>query len=103
MIALAIQLLVGHWLADYPLQGDFLSMAKAKGPLRVYHLIAHAGIHAGAILLITGRVDLAVAEWVLHTIIDEMKTRNHITFAQDQVLHILCKLIWLLIILGIPT
>lgn len=84
-------LLAAHWVADYPLQGDFLAKAKQAGPLRVYHLVAHAGIHAGAVLLVTGSVILALVEWVAHTAIDEVKVRGVTGFADDQLLHIACK------------
>ncbi|QDP64096.1 MAG: hypothetical protein Unbinned2301contig1004_22 [Prokaryotic dsDNA virus sp.] len=98
ILALALMLLAAHWVADYPLQGDFLASAKQNGPLRVYHLIAHAGIQGAAVFLVTGSVVLGAAEWALHTIIDEAKTRGATTFAQDQALHIACKALWLALI-----
>lgn len=91
-------LLVGHWLADYPLQGDFLAKAKQDGPLRVYHLIAHSGIHAGFVMIITGSWILSLTEWVTHTIIDELKVRGKTSFAVDQALHIFCKIIYVAIL-----
>lgn len=97
-LLLAIYLAAGHWVADYPLQGDFLAQAKQKGPLRVYHLCAHAGIHAGTVALITGSPWLGLAEFVAHTLIDESKTRGRISFATDQALHIACKALWLAIL-----
>lgn len=96
MTALLFQLLGAHWLCDYPLQGQFLSDAKQKGPLRAYHLIAHAGIHGAAVMLITGSLALGLIEWLAHTIIDELKVRGVTTFAQDQALHIICKIGWVL-------
>lgn len=91
-------LLAGHWLADYPLQGDFLATAKQKGPLRVYHLIAHSGIHGAFVMIITGSWILGLTEWIAHTIIDELKVRGKTTFAVDQVLHIACKWAYVTII-----
>lgn len=91
-------LLVAHWVADYPLQGDFLANAKFNGPLRVYHLIAHAGIHSGAVLLVTGSLILALVEWIAHTIIDELKVRGKTSFALDQTLHVMCKFIYIILI-----
>lgn len=93
-LTLALLLLAAHWVADYPLQGDFLATAKQKGPLRAYHLIAHAGIHGGAVALVTGNVWLGLAEWALHTVIDELKVKGWTSFALDQALHIVCKLVW---------
>lgn len=101
ILTMALMLLAAHWVADYPLQGDFLATAKAHGPLRVYHLCAHAGIHAGAVALVTGQVWLGPAEFVAHTIIDESKTRGRISFATDQALHIACKVVWLAILTAI--
>ncbi|KSV95389.1 DUF3307 domain-containing protein [Sinorhizobium sp. GL28] len=100
ILMLALTLLGAHWLCDYPLQGQFLSDAKANGPLRFYHLAAHAGIQGAAVALVTGNVWLGLAEWGAHTAIDEAKVRGWTTFAQDQVLHIVCKVVWLLIITG---
>lgn len=101
VIYLALMLLAAHWLADYPLQGDFLAKAKFEGPLRAYHLVAHAGIHGGAVALVTGIVWLGLAEWVAHTIIDELKVRGWTSFALDQTLHILCKIVWLAIVFSL--
>lgn len=92
LITILFLLLVGHWLADYPLQGDFLANAKQKGPLRLYHLIAHSGIHGGFVMIITGSWILGLTEWILHTIIDELKVKGKTNFALDQTLHILCKI-----------
>lgn len=91
---LLLMLLAAHWVADYPLQGDFLAKAKQQGPLRAYHLVAHAGIHGGAVALVTGSVWLGLVEWVLHTVIDEAKVKGKTDFAIDQALHIGCKLIY---------
>jgi hypothetical protein len=98
MLMLAMMLLGAHWVCDYPLQGQFLSDAKAKGPLRAYHLIAHAGIQGAAVALVTANVWLGLAEWAAHTVIDELKVRGKTTFAQDQALHIACKVLWLIVI-----
>ncbi|ESY88338.1 hypothetical protein X739_00530 [Mesorhizobium sp. LNHC220B00] len=95
LLMMALLLLAGHWVADYPLQGDFLAVAKAQGPLRVYHLMAHSGIHAGAVAVITGSVWMGLAEFVVHAVIDENKTHRRISFATDQALHIACKGAWL--------
>ncbi|RFC66460.1 DUF3307 domain-containing protein [Fulvimarina endophytica] len=94
-----LMLLAAHWVADYPLQGDFLATAKQNGPLRAYHLIAHAGIHGGAVAIVTGSVGLGIAEWIAHAIIDENKVWSRTSFATDQALHIACKAVWLAILL----
>lgn len=91
-----LMLFAAHWIADYPLQGDFLAKAKFEGPLRAYHLVAHAGIHGGAVALVTGSLTLGLIEWALHTIIDEAKVRGWTSFALDQWLHLMCKVIYVL-------
>lgn len=99
LLGVGLILLAAHWICDYPLQGDFLATAKSKGPLRVYHLIAHSGIHGGAVALITGNAWIGLAELILHTIIDENKVKGRISFVTDQTLHVLCKFLWLLLLL----
>lgn len=96
MIEMLILLLAAHWVADYPLQGDFLATAKAEGPLRVYHLIAHAGIHGVAVFLVTGSLTLGLAEWALHAVTDEAKVRGKTSFAVDQAIHVICKMVWVI-------
>lgn len=91
-------LMAGHFVADYPLQGDFLANAKQKGPLRLWHLFGHSAIHGGAVGLTTGSLALGLAETAVHMAIDEAKTRGFTTFAQDQALHVFCKAAWVAII-----
>lgn len=100
MTTLLVMMFAAHWLCDYPLQGPFLSDAKVNGPLRFYHLVAHAGIHGGAVALVTCSIWLGLAEWAAHTVIDELKVRGKTTFALDQMLHIVCKVVWWCIAVG---
>ena len=88
-------LIACHFLCDYPLQGDYLARGKADGPMRLWHLIAHATIHGGAVSFVTGSVLLGVAETVAHALIDEAKTKNELTYAGDQGLHVACKFLWI--------
>ena len=53
-----------------------------------------------SVALVTGNVWLGLAEWTAHTAIDEAKVRGKTTFAQDQALHVVCKVLWLVIIFG---
>lgn len=95
-------LLVGHAVADYPLQGDFLARGKnhtaplAGVPFGIC-LIAHAAIHAGAVALVTGSIALGMTEFFAHTVIDFMKCdgdfgQGEEAFRVDQGLHVACKL-----------
>ena len=94
-------LLFFHFLADYPLQGDFL--AKAKNHLTPiphiswkHALFAHSFIHAGFVYLATGYIIFFVAELVAHFYIDYRKNSGEITFVGDQYAHIACKAVWAL-------
>jgi hypothetical protein len=100
---LLFALIIGHALADYPLQGDFLAKAKNRlNPLPTIHwlppLLSHAIIHGGFVWVITGNVWLGLAETICHAIIDDFKCVKKISFNIDQALHLVCKLIWILLL-----
>lgn len=111
-------LLIGHALADYPLQGAFLAKAKnrhsdsgvlfdeknAPKGLWIHALTAHALVHAGTVWLITGTVWLALVELMLHWIIDLSKGEGWTSFTTDQLLHVACKVGYAVVIaLGYVT
>src|SRR5882757_1924577 len=85
-LSLFFALLIGHALADYPLQGDFLALHKnrhykdssrALPPgVWMHCLLNHSLIHAGFVWLITGNVILGLIEMVLHATIDFIKCEN---------------------------
>jgi hypothetical protein len=92
-------LVAGHYIADYPLQGDFLAKGKNRHTdigkdIWPHCLFAHSMIHSVFVLFITGSLGLAVAELVMHAVTDFLKCEGTITLNQDQFIHILCKLIW---------
>ena len=89
-------LLFGHFLADFPLQGDYLS--KIKNPrdnppeFWVTGLLAHSTIHAGITFFLTGQFFLAMFVLVTHFIIDygkclEWYGKDRKAFLIDQLLH----------------
>jgi hypothetical protein len=109
-LLLLFKLLIGHALADYPLQGD--AMAKGKNrhnppygiptgqkPVAVWshYLTAHALIHAGFVWALTGDVWLGLAEFALHWFIDFIKCENITNPHQDQALHIACKVAYVVL------
>lgn len=95
-------LVVGHAVADYPLQSDAMATEKdwhSTTPLQsavpwVYWLTAHSFIHGGAVALITGSIWLGLAETVLHWLIDLAKCAGWTNIHLDQGLHIACKAVW---------
>lgn len=98
-IHLLVLLIFAHMLADYPLQGDFLSRAKNRtNPIPGFPwwqaLTAHASIHAGFVYVITGNLGLGAAELVAHWITDDLKCRGKISLNTDQAIHVICKIIW---------
>lgn len=102
-------LCIGHAIADYPLQGDWL--AKAKNPTLTLvpgetiwplALLSHSAIHAGAVHLVTGSWLLASFEFIAHAVTDFVKCKGIINYNQDQLIHIACKACWAeLLIFGV--
>lgn len=104
ILSVLILLIVGHFVADYPLQGDFLAKAKnRKAPIYGvpwYHgMIAHCMIHAGVVYLITMNPILFAMEFILHFIIDDTKCSGKIDYNMDQALHIACKVLYFIILI----
>lgn len=96
-------LIAGHAIADYPLQGEFLSSAKNRHTeigkaIWPHALFAHACIHGGFVAVITGNVFLGLAETVAHAVTDWFKCEGKISFHTDQAIHIVCKLAWMVVI-----
>lgn len=97
---MAIALVGGHCLADYPLQGDFLSKAKNRtAPIPdvpwQQALGAHVAIHGAVVALITGVWWLFFAEAAIHWFTDDAKCRGRISFNADQAIRLACKGLWL--------
>jgi len=105
---MAIALVAGHALADYPLQGDFLSTAKNRttpipGVPWWQALGAHVAIHGAFVAFITGIWWLFFAEAAIHWFTDDAKCRGKITFNQDQAIHLACKGAWLVLAITVPA
>lgn len=101
-MSLLFILLVLHCLADYPLQGEYLAQAKNRhtqaGREVWWHALpAHSLIHGGCVFLATGSLWLGCAETVAHGLIDFLKCERRISAAVDQLLHVLCKCLWVLL------
>lgn len=116
MISTLVALALGHFVADYPLQSDFIAKGKnrfrpvdpasippGQTPQTVWPwiLTAHAATHAAAVYLVLGRADLALAELVAHWAIDYGKCANRYGIHADQAMHLICKVLWLVIALGV--
>ncbi len=95
-------LLVGHAVADFPLQGGLAKAKNMMNPLPgvpwMICMFAHALIHGGMVMLVTNSIVAALAETVAHYSIDCLKCSAVIDFKADQILHIVCKVIWLVLL-----
>ena len=105
---MAIALLAAHFLFDWCLQGEFVSHAKnRKTPLNgvpwYWAMAAHSSIHGAAVAFISGLWWLFLPEMILHWITDDAKCHNKLTYDQDQIIHLLCKCLWWIIAISIPT
>lgn len=101
-------MLIGHALADYPLQGDWLS--KAKNPMLSLvpgesiwpgALLCHAAIQAGAVKLATESWVLAALEFIAHAAIDYAKCVGCFGYNFDQLLHVAYKIVWAVILAAV--
>ncbi len=113
--ALFFALVIGHAFADYPLQGEFLAKRKnhrrppdaesdgnpgSPNHLWFHCLTAHALIHAGFVWVITGVAFFGLLEFVFHWLIDFFKSEGWINFHFDQAVHLLCKLLYILLLVN---
>lgn len=106
-------LMVGHAFGDYAFQTEWIANNKNRNnfpkgydpalhgereTIWPYVLSAHALIHAGLVIVILGNFFYAAAEFVLHWIIDFLKCDKRFGIRVDQWLHIICKLLYVIII-----
>ncbi len=105
-VLLLFALVIVHALADFPLQGEFLSKYKNRHcppdpecgalppSLWIYCLTAHALIHAGFLWIVTGSAFLAAAEVVIHWVTDFAKCEKWTNFHTDQFLHFFIRIVY---------
>ncbi|MEB3199199.1 MAG: DUF3307 domain-containing protein [Synechococcaceae cyanobacterium] len=98
---LLVLLCMGHLIADFGLQGDRMAREKCPGHDITlwwgWWLSSHAAMHGLLVALLTGLPLLGLAEWVVHAVIDLAKCRRMFSLTIDQVLHLVCKLLWVAI------
>ena len=99
MTDMMLLMFAAHFLADYPLQGDFVAKGKNRtapipGVPFWHPLTAHAAIHGGLVGIITGSTLLGCAETVIHWLTDDAKCRGWIGYNTDQAIHLACKMVW---------
>jgi hypothetical protein len=102
ILGLFLMLLFWHALADYPLQGDFLSRAKRRDGVPGFPwyqaLFWHSAIHAGGVVVITGSLWMGLVELVAHGMIDYGKCQQRFGINVDQALHVATKVVIILLL-----
>ena len=108
VLILLFTLVIGHCIGDYVLQPGPMASGKSRHsnlreqygeefPQWYYWLTAHALTHSGIVILITGNYLFAILEFFSHWLIDFCKSEKWITLHQDQMAHMLFKLIYCVI------
>jgi hypothetical protein len=95
-------LIAGHYVVDFGLHSDWVARNKArKVGVGVWGhvLTAHASMQGLSVYLATQSLNLAVAELVAHWLIDFSKCEGKLSFHQDQLLHVVCRITWYVIYL----
>lgn len=103
-LALFAAFAVLHFVADFPLQGDYLARHKVRSNAGgvadwLVALCAHSAIQAGGVWLVSGSPVFAAVEFVLHGVIDIAKGEGRFGLIADQLLHLACKLGYVLVII----
>jgi len=113
MFDLFLKLIFAHAIADFLLQPDKMAKYKSshtppsknlipKGEdpqsFWIHFLLAHAMINGAAIYALTSIAWMAFVEIFVHAYIDYQKCESKISIHQDQLLHLLSKIIYILIL-----
>ena len=107
--ALFFAFAIAHALADYPLQGEYLARMKcrdqANNPSEWFIALgAHSLVQAGGVWIVSGSAILGLTELCLHWLIDFGKGEGKFGYVTDQVLHLACKLGYVVVlVLGIVS
>lgn len=106
-------LMCGHAIADYGLQTSFVGKYKYRkyahelpkeqklNEVWPWVLSGHALIHGFFTYAITGIFWFGLFETLVHGLIDFLKCEGKLDVHQDQWLHVICKLIYALILVSI--
>ncbi|MAM70048.1 MAG: hypothetical protein CMP91_02730 [Gammaproteobacteria bacterium] len=115
VLSILLLMLAGHFVGDFVLQPAPMSSGKNRNnsrerfddgfPQWYYWLSAHASTHGLIVYLVTGSIIFMLLEFISHWLIDLLKCDKKISLHQDQSLHILSKILYIVIIVfyGIPA
>ncbi len=101
--ALFFAFAIAHALADFPLQGEYLARMKVRDqadnlPEWIIALTAHSLVQAGGVWIVSGSPILGATELGLHWLIDLGKGEGKFGYATDQMLHLACKLTYVIVL-----
>jgi hypothetical protein len=96
-------LIVGHFVADYTFQSDFVAKFKSRTNSLTavpwyYVLTSHVLTHSAMVGVLTGSAWISVAEAVVHFGLDFAKCEGRTNIHVDQAGHILCKVLWVVVL-----
>lgn len=105
-LALFAAFAVMHALADFPLQGAYLAQQKIRRSATsrsewTVALTAHGVIHAGGVWLVSGSLAFGAVEFGLHCLIDLGKGEGKFGLITDQLLHLGCKLAYVILLVWV--
>lgn len=94
MILTIMAIMMCHFMGDYVLQSDFIANTKGKN---WYHLVVHCALYTLPFIICFGLDWRCAVIFLTHIPIDALKARYHkITYTQDQLLHCIIALIYLI-------
>lgn len=94
MLEKIVLLVLCHLIGDYVLQSDFIATTKGTN---WYHLFVHCALYSVPFYICFGLVWQLGIVFITHLIIDPLKARyNKLSYWQDQVLHYLTTLLYLI-------
>ena len=109
MLEIFFLLLCGHAMADFALQSRDMAKMKSRHTPFVwegktyliwpYVLTAHSLIHGLMVYVMTHNEYLGIAETILHFGIDQLKIDGKINLHVDQLLHVICKGVYICVLL----
>jgi len=95
-------LVMAHFVGDFVLQSDRMAVEKCPGRDVTlpwwWWLIGHASCQGLLVGLLTGVPLLGLAECLVHGLLDWGKCRLGYSLLFDQILHLICKVVWVALV-----
>lgn len=96
---LLVWMALGHFIAEFTFMNDYTAAGRGPSGLKqatpwYYLLLAHASTHAAQVGILTGSPWLALYELSAHCLIDYLNDEGHISIHLDQMAHLFCKAVW---------